>query len=224
MPPISPEVLAGLISKPDFLGERSESEDRALGRFLTGYVDTESGEWVRVYLTVSSCNSKHLVQSQLLGVYQDPSFEWGDNIQLSNRITMVRDQTERLRGRSSVSVHVSFGRIGLTYRQCIDKTREWENGTGFLPCLFAQIQAIRWAIDWERAPNVRGWKKQHVTENFQSLPENVALFEGKSEDERQALMVDLEASFETYRRTVKGENAASMRLLEMYRYVGVFHF
>jgi hypothetical protein len=86
------------------------------------------------------------------------------------------------------------------------------------------MQAIRWAIDWERAPSARGWKKKYVTENFQALPENVVLFEGKSEQERNTQMNQLGNAFQVYQRIMKGKNAAWMSLLEMYRSVGILHF
>lgn len=86
------------------------------------------------------------------------------------------------------------------------------------------MEAIRWAIDWERAPGPRGWKKKFVTENFQALPENIDLFEGKSEEERKTQMDQLDDQFVLYKRIVKGKNAAWMRLLEMYRSVGVRNF
>lgn len=47
MSPISPEELIGLISTPDIQGDRIDSEDRALGRLLRGYMDTQPQEWVR---------------------------------------------------------------------------------------------------------------------------------------------------------------------------------
>jgi hypothetical protein len=147
--------------------------------------------------------------------------EWDHRIEQANVLVRVSDNRQRIIDRNSVRDCFASHGFLLTGPQLMEKEQQRENGTGFLPFLLRQVEAIRWAVDWENVPAAGLWKTNYLTACFQA--QNLQHFEDKPEEQKHAKMIELKQEFEKYKRTCKGRNAAKKQLLAMYRQVSVLH-